>query len=65
MRPPSYPLRPSVRPTTTTLTWLKKDVAAAGQAYTFQFSASPSFGGHSEVSGRKLTVVIESWTAGD
>jgi hypothetical protein len=65
MRPTSYPLRPSVPPTTTTLTWLKKDLAAAGEAYTFEFSASPSFGGHSEVSGRKLTVVIESWTAGD
>ena len=65
MRPRSYPLRPTVQPTTTTLTWLKRDLPAAGQAYTFQFSASPPFGGQSEVSGKKLTVVIESWTAGD
>jgi hypothetical protein len=66
MRPGSYPLRPTARRTTTTLTWLKKDLAAAGQAYTFEFAASLRFGDrHAEVSGRKLTVVIESWTAGD
>jgi hypothetical protein len=64
---PGYPLRRSPIRTTTTLTWVKKDLPAAGQAYTFLFSVSlPSIGSHpSEVSGRKLTVVIESWTAGD
>ena len=66
MRPrDSYPLRPSVAPTSTTLTWLKRDVPAAGQAYTFHFSAAPGFGGHSSVVGTKLAIVIESWTAGD
>lgn len=63
---PAYPLRPSPIRTTTTLTWQKKDLPAAGQEYTFHFSVSPSSAGSgpSVVSGRKLTVVIESWTAG-
>ena len=66
MRPrSSYPLRPSSRLTSTTLTWLKRDVPAAGQTYTFHFSAAPAFGGHSSVVGTKLAIVIESWTAGD
>jgi hypothetical protein len=65
MRPRTYPLRPSVAPTSTTLTWLKRDVPAAGQAHTFHFSAAPAFGGHSSVVGTKLAIVIESWTAGD
>jgi hypothetical protein len=66
MRPlRSYPLRPSVAPSSTTLTWVKRDVPAAGKAYTFHFSAVTGFGGRSFVSGTKLTIVIESWTAGD
>jgi hypothetical protein len=67
MRPrSSYPLRPSIAATSTTLTWLKRDVLAAGQTYTFHFSAAPAFGGgHSSVVGTKLAIVIESWTAGD
>jgi hypothetical protein len=64
---PRYPLRPAPIRTTTTLTWQEKDVPAAGQEYTIDFSVSPSSAGNgpSVVSGRKLTVVIESWTAGD
>jgi hypothetical protein len=68
MRPTTpYPLAPSVKATSTTLTWFKKDVPAAGAAYTFHFGAAPGFdpSGSSSVSGRKFTVVIESWTAGD
>jgi hypothetical protein len=66
MRPSSqYPLRPSTRLTSTTLTWLKRDVPAAGKTYTFHFSGAPGFGGHSSVVGTKLAIVIESWTAGD
>jgi hypothetical protein len=65
MKPRSYPLRPSVAPTSTTLTWVRRDVPAAGKAYTFHFSAAPAFGGRSFISGTKLTIVIESWTAGD
>jgi hypothetical protein len=63
MRPGRYPLRPTTTRTTTTLTWLKKDVPAAGKAYTFQFSAQGRL--NSSVSGKRLIVVIESWTAGD
>jgi hypothetical protein len=64
MRPrDSYPLRPSGAPTSTTLTWFRRDVPAAGQSYTFHFSASP--GGPGSVAGSKLAIVIESWTAGD
>lgn len=64
---PAYPLRPAPIRTTTTLTWQKKDVPAAGQEYTFHFSVSPSSAGSgpSVVSGRRLTVIVESWTAGD
>jgi hypothetical protein len=66
MRPrSSYPLRPSIVPTSTTLTWFRRDVPAAGKMYTFHFSAAPAFGGHSSVVGTKLAIVIESWTAGD
>jgi hypothetical protein len=64
MRPiDAYPLRPSVARTSTTLTWFRRDVPAAGQSYTFHFDASP--GGPGSVSGSKLAIVIESWTAGD
>jgi hypothetical protein len=69
MRPGSFPLRPTTTRTTTTLTWLKKDVPAAGKAYTFRLFAKPrrTVGdlGKSSVSGQRLIVVIESWTAGD
>lgn len=68
MRPGGFPLAPSRIPTSTTLTWLRQDLPAAGSEYTFNFSASPrdvDGNGHAAVSGRKLTVVIESWTAGD
>jgi hypothetical protein len=66
MRPRSFPLRPTTTRTTTTLTWLKKDVPAAGKAYTFQFFAKPRHAlENARVSGKRLIVVIESWTAGD
>jgi hypothetical protein len=67
MRPQSYPLAPSPERRTTTATWVKKNLPAAGRSYTFQFAAAPSFDatGTSAVSGNKMTIVIESWTAGD
>jgi hypothetical protein len=67
MRPRNhYPLRPSITPTSTTLTWFRRDVPAAGQSYTFHFTASPGGGSPpASVSGSKLAIVIESWTAGD
>jgi hypothetical protein len=62
----NYPLAPAAKETTTTLTWFKKDLPAAGKEYTFELSAVPPFvQGRSFVSARRLTVVIESWTAGD
>lgn len=67
-RPRSFPLRPTTKRTTTTLTWFKKDVVAAGHAYTIRFGSAPhdlNGNDHAEVSGRKLTIVVESWTAGD
>jgi hypothetical protein len=62
----SYPLAPAADETTTTLTWFEKDLPAAGKEYTFELGVAPPFvQGRSFVSARKLTVVIESWTAGD
>src|SRR4029078_9496055 len=68
MRPRDVRLRPSTKRTTTTLTFLKNDLAAAGQAYTFRFGVAPrerSGNEHAAVFGARLVVVIESWTAGD
>jgi hypothetical protein len=68
MRPREVPLRPSAKRTTTTLTFLKRDLAADGMAYTFRFGAAPrdlNGNGRAVISGERLTAVIESWTAGD
>ena len=65
---PSYPLTTARTPTTTTLTWMRRDVPAAGKEYTFRLSVAPgdrNSDGGSRVSGTRMTVVIESWTAGD
>jgi hypothetical protein len=61
-----YPLAPASAATTTTLTWFKKDLAAAGKAYTFSLGVVPPFvNGRSFARAQRPTVVIESWTAGD
>jgi hypothetical protein len=67
MQPRQYSLRPSIKPTMTTLTWIRRDLAAAGKAYTLRFGGSVGIdpNGRSSVSGKRLTVVIESWSAGD
>jgi hypothetical protein len=67
MRPRNYSLRPSTNPTTATLTWIRRDLVAAGKAYTLRFGGATGIdpNGHTSVSGKRLTVVIESWTAGD
>ena len=65
---PSYPLGTSRTPTSTTLTWARRDLPASGRAYTFWLSVASRDGnrdGASRVSGSRMTVVIESWTAGD
>lgn len=62
----SYPLAPAAQETTTTLTWFKRDLPAAGKEYSFELGVVPPFvQGRSSASARNLTVVIESWTAGD
>jgi hypothetical protein len=68
MRPRRWSLGPARSPTTTTLTWMKADLPAAGATYTFQLSASAldrNGNGVARVGGRKMAVVVESWTAGD
>ena len=63
-----FPLAPSQRSTSTTLTWQKRGLPAAGRDYTFELSISSrglSGDGRSYVRGRKLSVVIETWSAGD
>jgi hypothetical protein len=67
MQPRSYSLRASPTPTTATLTWIRRDLAASGKTYTLHFGGSVGIDpdGASSVSGKRLTVVIESWTAGD
>jgi hypothetical protein len=68
MRPGGFPLAPSTRPTTTTLTWIRRDLPAAGRTYTFKMGVSArSLVGETNFSarGRKITAVIETWSAGD
>jgi hypothetical protein len=68
MRPGGFPLAPSLRSTTTTLTWVRRDLPAAGRTYTFKMGVSArSLVGKTNFSarGRKITAVIETWSAGD
>jgi hypothetical protein len=65
---PSFALGTSRRLTSTTLTWIRRDVPAAGREYTFWLGIAPRSHTSDEkffVRGRRMTVVIESWTAGD
>ena len=62
-----FRLAPSLRPTTTTLTWVKRRLAAAGRTYNVRFGISiRSLTGDDTYSirGRRLAVVIETWSAG-
>jgi hypothetical protein len=68
MAPGAFPLAPSRRLTSTTLTWVRTGLPASGRTYTFHGSVSPrSIGRESQffVRGQKLTVVAETWSAGD
>lgn len=53
--------------TTTTFTWIRKGVPAAGASYSFQLETGVTDGkdrGHSaQASGSKVTVVVEMWPA--
>jgi hypothetical protein len=62
-----FPLAPSRMPTTTTLTWVKRDLPASGRTYTFLMGVSPHSATGDDpfsVRGRKLTAVVETWSAG-
>jgi hypothetical protein len=59
----AYRLGPSRAPTSTTLTWVRRNVPAAGREYTFTVEVWPPFSAW--VRGRQLTVVVEMWSAGD
>ena len=68
MGPGHFPLAPSPRSTTTTLTWVKRDLPAAGRTYAFKMSVLARWlagDGNFSVRGRKITAVIETWSAGD
>lgn len=65
MEPSALPVRsaPDWHPTTTTLTWVKRNLEASGREYLFSMSVVPvdGTGDHRvDVSGRKLTAVLET-----
>jgi hypothetical protein len=62
-----FRLAPSNRRNSTTLTWQKRALEGAGHEYTFAMTVSPrdlNRNGSTRVRGRKLTVVVETWSAG-
>jgi hypothetical protein len=62
-----FRLASSPRPTTTTLTWVRRRLPAAGRTYSFRFGVSlrSLIGKRAhEIRGRRVSVVIETWTAG-
>lgn len=64
-RPGAYPLASAGgRTTTTTLTWIKRDLPAAGEAYRLYFHLDPRVDAKIALT-RKATVVVEAWTAGN
>lgn len=67
MRPGDFVLDSGGRFTTTTLSWIAKDVPASGAEYEFRLLALPrldSGDDHFHFRGRRFTVVIEMWSAG-
>jgi hypothetical protein len=64
----SYPMASPGRQTSTTLTWFKRDLPAAGRSYAFSFGVSPRDvdGNHrSSVVAKRVVFVTETWSAGD
>ena len=53
------------RMTTTTLTWINRNLAAAGQGYRLYFHLSPNRFFAKDAFTKKATVVVETWAAGD
>ena len=65
LRPGAYRLASAGgRTTTTTLTWIERDLPAAGDAYRFYFHLTPSADAKAAFTP-KAAVVVEAWTAGN
>jgi hypothetical protein len=67
MRPGDFTLDSSGAVTSTTLSWIAKDVPASGVDHEFRLLALPrrdSGDAHFHFRGRRFTVVIEMWSAG-
>ncbi len=67
LRPAEHRLAPSRARTSTTLQWIKEGVQAAGREYALalQAEADCRLLNRSFAAGRRTTVVVETWTAGD
>jgi hypothetical protein len=69
---PTTPLRPGAyrlasadgRTTTTTLTWVQRDLPAAGEVYRLYLHLTPSVDAKAAFTS-KAAVVVEAWTAGN
>ncbi len=67
MAPGDFRLDTSGDRTTTTLTWITRDLTAGGNQYSFELFALPRSGngdGSFSFSGRRFALVIEMWSAG-
>lgn len=64
---PRWPIAPAASPATTTLLWQKRGLEAIGQRYWFTLAVASRESGADEnqnfVRGRRVTVVIEMWSA--
>jgi hypothetical protein len=66
LEPGSYRLASADgRATTTTLTWIERNLAAAGQEYRLYFHLSPEAQFTDVTFTKKATAVVETWAAGD
>ena len=67
MRPGDFRLDSGGRMTSSTLSWVARNLPAAGEDYEFRLLALPrrnSPDGHFHFRGHRFTVVIEMWSAG-
>jgi len=68
LAPGSYWFSSPLTGTSTTLTWIKPNLPAAGRRYRFGFGVDGRDGngnGRFSVSARKMTVLVEAWTVGN
>jgi hypothetical protein len=65
-RPGDYPLATTRgRANTTTLTWIARNLPAAGETYRLYFQLVPPGSGARRIVTRKATIVVEAWSAGN